>query len=244
MESRMKLPNWFKVGWWLLLTSCLTWILYKRYPDLVAGHAAPVDIFFFGVWIALMLAPLFKEVSFLGLKFKQELDELKTFVAAQVSDIRSEVRNAVDIRTTFNPSITFPAPASDAQLPALEARINAAVSGALSAHGLKAENITPAAITVPNDVSFLFETRYAIEKEQARIARSRGLLPDNRTIPAYRLGRLLVEAGLMEPRLEHAIREVYAVCSPAIHGQPVTPAQVNFVKDVGPGLIAALQSIE
>ena len=105
----MKLPNLFKVVWWLLLTSGLTWILYKRYPDLVAGHAAPVDIFFFGIWVALMLAPLFQEVSFFGLKFKQELDELKAFVAAQVSDIRSEVRNAVDIRTTFNPSITIPA---------------------------------------------------------------------------------------------------------------------------------------
>jgi hypothetical protein len=48
----------------------------------------------------------------------------------------------------------------------------------------------------------------------------------------------------MEPRLDHAIREVYAVCSPAIHGEPVTQAQIDFVKDVGPELIAALRSIE
>jgi hypothetical protein len=77
----MKLPNWFKIVWWLLLTSGLTWVLYQRYPDLVAGHAAAADVFFFAVWIALLLAPLFQEVNLLGLKFKQEIDELKHFVA-------------------------------------------------------------------------------------------------------------------------------------------------------------------
>jgi hypothetical protein len=240
----MKLPNWFKILWWVLLTSILTWVLYLRFPDLVAGHAAAVDVFFFGVWTALMLMPLFNEVSFLGIKFKQEVEALKTFVATQVGDIRSEVRNAVDVRTTFSPQIMIPSPVSDAQLPELEARIKVAVSEALSAHGLKSEGVSSAPIEAPSDVTFLFATRYSIEKELRRVATARLRISDNRPVPVFRLGRTLVDAGLIEPRLEHAIREVYAVCSPAIHGEPVTKAQMDFVRDVGPELVAALRAIE
>ena len=110
--------------------------------------------------------------------------------------------------------------------------------------GRKAETISPAKIDTPEEVKFLFATRFAIERELRRIAANRQIAPANRPVPAFRLTRALVEAGLMEARLEHAIREVYAVCSPAIHGEPVTEAQLNFVRDIGSELIAALQSIE
>jgi hypothetical protein len=112
-------------------------------------------------------------------------------------------------------------------------------------HGLKPESINRvAAVDVPEDVSFLFETRYAIERELDRLARSREIrVSDNRT-SVLRLNKSLVEAGVIDPTLENAIREVYSVCSAAIHGRHVTPAQVKFVKDVEPGLIAALRSME
>jgi hypothetical protein len=86
----MKFSDWFKIPWWFLLTASLTWLLYNKYPDLIAGHAAPVDVFFFAVWVALMLVPLFQEVSFLGVRFKQQVEELKSFVATQIGEIRSE----------------------------------------------------------------------------------------------------------------------------------------------------------
>ncbi len=53
-------------------------------------------------------------------------------------------------------------------------------------------------------------------------------------------------AELVQDRLvaiAHAIREVYAICSPAIHGEPVSDAQVAFAEDVGPELVAALKAI-
>src|SRR6266446_2760204 len=109
----MQLPNWFKVVWWLLLTGLLTAFLYHRYPDLVTGRAAAADIVVFVIWVALLLAPLFNEVSLLGITLKREIEDLKGFVSAQVVDIRSEVRNAVDVRTTFSPQFNIPAPAAD-----------------------------------------------------------------------------------------------------------------------------------
>ena len=240
----MKLPNWFKIVLWLSLTGVITWFLYNRYAGLVAGQATSVDVVAFIVWVALLLAPLFNEVSLLGITFKQEAEELKKFVAAQVSEIRTEVRNAVDIRTTFSPNITIPAPPADSQLPELEARIKAAVSGALASHGLQPQQTTPPALRISDDVSFLFATRYNIERELRRISYTRDIAPTSRRpVPIFQLSRMLAETGLIEPRLEHAIREVYAICSPAIHGEPVSEAQVAFAKDVGPELVAALKAI-
>jgi len=240
----MKLPNWFKITWWLLITGVITWLLYNRYPDLVAGKATGADMVAFVIWVALLLAPLFNEVSLLGITLKQEAEELRKFVAAQLTDIRTEVRNAVDVRTTFSPHITIPAPATDSQLPELEARIKAAVSGAFASHGLKPPVATPPALRVSDDVSFLFATRYHIEQEIRRIVSSRELTPaSRRPLPIFQLSRMLAEAGLIEPGLEHAIREVYAVCSPAVHGESVSDAQVAFAKDVGPELVAALRAI-
>lgn len=240
----MKLPNWFKIGWWLLLTGIITWFLYNRYPALVVGQATGADVVAFVIWVALLLVPLFNEVSLLGITLKQEAEELKKFVAAQVSEIRSEVRNAVDIRTTFSPNIMIPAPPTDSQLPELEARIKAAVTGALASHGLKPQEATPPALRVSDDVSFLFATRYNIERELRRITYSRDIATTSRRpLPIFQLSRMLAETGLIEPRLDHAIREVYAICSPAIHGEPVSDAQVAFAKDVGPELVAALKAI-
>ena len=239
----MKLPNWFKIAWWILLTALLTAYLYRRYPDLIVGRAVPADIVVFVIWIALLLAPLFNEVSLLGIKLKQQIDDLKEFVASQITDVRSEVRSAVDVRATFSPHFNIPLPASDAQLPEIERRVKAAVSDALADHGIQAPP-PPAQVPVPADVAFLFATRYNLEKELRRIAGSRQVLNEpRRTISVAHLIRELIQAELIERPLASAIREVYSVCSPAVHGDPVTDAQLAFAKDTGPELIATLRAI-
>ncbi len=243
----MKLPDWFKIAWWVLLTGFLTAFLWQRYPDLIAGRAAPADIVVFVIWIALLLAPLFNEVSLLGITLKQQIDELKGFVTSQVTEVRSELRNAVDVRTTFSPQFYMPPPATDAQLPELETKIKAAVSEALRMHGVAQE--TPiASFTTPPDVSLLFAARFNIEKELRRIAEGQQVTSGIESLqrkPAtiFQITRFLSQTERIEPELAGAIREVYSVCSPAVHGEQVTEAQLNFVKDVAPGLIAALQAV-
>lgn len=147
------------------------------------------------------------------------------------------------VRATFSPHFNIPTPATDAQLPEIERFIKAAVSDVLSAHGNKAPP-PPELIPISENVSFLFATRYNLEKELRRIGETRQLFAETRRpAPAIHLANALVQAELLEPRLAHAIREVYSVCSPAIHGKPVTDAQVSFARDVGQVLIAALQAI-
>jgi hypothetical protein len=239
----LKLPNWFKIIWWLILVGLLTAFLWHRYPELAIGRAVPADIVVFVIWAALLLAPLFSEVSLLGITLKQQISELKEYVASQITDVKSEVRSAVDVRATFSPHFNIPAPAADAQLPEIERRIKSAVSDALAEHGIQ-QPPTPAQAPVPQDVTLLFATRYNLEKELRRIGESRQLTGDTRRpMPVLQLTRALIQTELLEPRLANAIREVYSVCSPAIHGEPVTQEQVAFVQAVGPELIAALGAI-
>lgn len=133
----MQLPNWFKVVWWVGLSGVVSAYLIARCPDLLTSRAAPADIIVFLVWVALLVVPIFQEVELFGLRFKQEVQKLKEELKTEIHSVRAELRNAVDVRTTFNPQITIPAPPPDSQLPDLETRVMAAVAEALAAHGVR-----------------------------------------------------------------------------------------------------------
>ncbi len=100
----MKLPNWFKILWWILLLIGLSVFLLKRYSDLIVGKPAGIDMLVMVVWLALLLMPLFQEVSLFGLTFKKEFEALKTNVKDEVASIRAEIRNSVDIQTQISTS--------------------------------------------------------------------------------------------------------------------------------------------
>lgn len=240
----MQIPNWLKIVWWIALVSLLTFFLLERLPDLLSGKAAAADIAVFGVWMALLLAPLFSEVTLLGITLKNEIEELKGHISSQLSEVRADIRSSVDVRATMSPTFNLHSAPTDAQLPAIEAQVKAAVATALAERGqpLGAGHM---ALAVSDDVSFLFSTRFHIESELRRIASGREIgLEQRRPVPTHLLSRSLVDSGLLDPRLGGAIREVYSVCSPAIHGEPVTEAQVTFVRDVGPELVSALRAIQ
>ena len=241
-ERTMKLPNWFRVAWWLGISAVVTIFLWNRYPELVAGHAVPADIVVFVIWIALLLVPIFREIELFGLKFRQEVEKIKEELKSEIHSVRAELRNAVDVRTTFNPQITFPAPPPDSQLPDLEARIRSAVAEALNSHGVKQPQPIAADLAIADDIQFLFAVRHAIERELRRIAQEHAII-STRRMTGMPLARTLTQTGVIEQSLEQAIREVYAVASPAIHAEDVSQAQVSFVRDVGPSLVAALRAI-
>ncbi|HEX9665609.1 MAG TPA: hypothetical protein VGA95_03530 [Thermodesulfobacteriota bacterium] len=241
----MKLPNWFKVLWWVLLLGGLTYFLYRRYPDLVVGHSSYADVFVFLIWVALFLLPLFQEISFFGLTFKKEIEALKADVKGEIAELRSDIRNTVDIRTQFNPSFTFaPLPPSDSQLPLIEERVRNILDEFVRAHNLRMPAVPSDDLKVEDDVSFLFGVRYNIEKELRRIWKERyGEEDRRRPLSIHQVSRMLAEEQLIDPALISVIREVYSVTSPAIHGEEVSKAQMAFVKDVAPNLIAALRSV-
>jgi hypothetical protein len=239
----MKLPNWFKIAWWVLLSIVLSTFLYRRYPDMIVGRAAAADIVVFVIWVALLLAPIFSEVSLLGISLKQEIQEFKGAMAAQLADVRSEIRNAIDVRTTISPQIVFPPTPPDSHLPGLQMQIKAALSEALASHGIPGVEPEPV-ISVPRDIEYLFAARFQIENELRRIA---GFESESsrskRAAPVFSLLALLSNKEVVEAGLAQSIREIYAVCSAAMHGEEITQAKLSFVKEVAPALIATLRAI-
>ena len=239
----MKLPTWFKVIWWIFITGLAAWLFWGRIPAISKGSSAPVDVFLFLVLVALLLAPIFQEVSFFGLKFKQAVDDLKNHLSTQLSVFKADLQTT--IVSSNNITVTMPAPPSDEQLPDIGEQIRSVVSDMLRDQG-----ITPAAtplrgrLDVDEQTLLLFKVRHTIESKLRRIASAYAEMPERRPLNILSLSRVLVQNELLQPRFAHAIREIYSVCSPAIHGEPVTDAQISFVQDVAKEVIDALSEIE
>lgn len=236
----MKVPNWFRIVWWAALLLLIGSILYARRDDLLTGRAVPADVLIFLVWVGLFLAPLFQEVNLFGLKLKQEVRELKEEVTA----LRAEFRNTVDVRAQINPTFNIPSPPPDKELPALEERLRSVLNQVLTERGLQPSEVAKTDIDVSDDVAYLFKVRYQIDRELRRIwDRRMEANVFRRPRSVAEMASILESEGFIESRVVNVLRQVYSVASPAIHGDPVSEAKVAFVRDVAPGLIATLRAL-
>jgi hypothetical protein len=240
----MKLPNWFKIIWWICITAFTGWVFFLRWPKITEGTSAPVDVFIFLVLVALLLAPIFQEVSLFGLKFKQEIEKLKEHVSTQISTFKTDIQNSINnsVNTSVNVSST---PPKDEQLPGIEERIREALRDVLGESTTSEDSMSVTELlSVDDRTQFLFRTRYLIEKNLRGIAESLGLMNERRRpVPIAKLVSYLSNEEIASREIGHAIREVYSVCSPAIHGEEVSDAQFEFVKDVGPEIVRTLEKI-
>jgi len=240
-EEGVEFPKWFRITWWVALLVTTSTFLYHRLPDLTAGGAAPIDVFVFLAWSALALVPVFQEFSFLGLKLKQQVEELGRQITSQVSSLRSEIHSRVDVSPNF---YWGGVPPTDAVIPELEARIEAVVNQAMQAHLPGAAPVEVDLQPPDANTQFLFSVRYNLERELRRIWEHRfGELESRRHMAVSQIVAQLTEAQLIDPGVGRAIREVYSVCSPAVHGKPVTEIQLGLVRDVGPRLVSLLRSV-
>ena len=239
----MKLPNWFRITWWILITLGTAVVFFLRLPSIIDGNSISTDVFIFLVLVALLLVPIFQEVSLFGLKFNQAVDEMKQQISNQLAIFKAETH--ASIINSSNINVTLPSPPPDDQLPDLEERVTSAVSEALTDQGI----IIPQAplrgrLDVDGQTLFLFKVRNTIERKLRRIASELADLPWDRSPTINTMSRVLVQQELVHPKLMHAIREIYSVCSPAIHGEKVTEAQFVFVTDVSKQVIDALSELE
>ncbi len=255
----MNKPEWinktnvvlaFKVIWWLTLITILTSFLRTRYSAIIEGNGKAIDIFVFLVWCALILVPLFNEVEFFGIKLKREIEELKSEVKEQLVNLRSEVQNSIQLQSHFNPQIYLGSgtPPPDSQLPELKDYFSKVLEDTLKKEGVSRPVDTTKELDVSDDTIFLFTVRYVIEKELRRIHNQIhnqmvSIQQEKRPVPVHQITRNLVQAGLLDSRLAQVVRDVYSVCSLAIHGEEVSQEKVRFVRDIAPGLITSLKAI-
>lgn len=239
----MKFSNTFRIAWWIGLLTVLTGFLATRVGDMHQGRGTTADTVVSLMWFALVLVPIFSEIKFGDvLELKQEIKDTKQELRDGFAGLRMELQNAVDVTTQINPQFNL-VPPPDNRLPEMEGIVKRAVSDALARHGAfpaASPVASPAAIT--DDVRLLFETRRAMEVELRRLGAL--AFPDpKKPVPIIRLARALMEDGVIPASLFDAIRDVYAICTPAIHGEPVTSAQVAFVREAGRPLVDALRKM-
>lgn len=100
------------------------------------------------------------------------------------------------------------------------------------------------AFDISDDVKFLFGVRYNIEKELRRILNQ--FLDEERPRPIMMMLPRLVEQGIISPNQHKVIRNLYSIASPAVHGDDhkLTVAEINFAKNIAPGIIDELKKIE
>lgn len=110
--------------------------------------------------------------------------------------------------------------------------------------GLKKKEIKETHFNVSENVNYLFSVRYTLEKELRRLNEKH--LEDERPRPIMIMMPRLVELGIISPSQHKAIRNIYSITAPAVHGDDsrMTLAEIDFVKQIAPGLIAELQKTE
>lgn len=241
----MEFTRNFKAFWWAVLVIGIGFYLVDRYPQLEQGEAKWFDALVFLIWVSLCLGPFFKEMELFGLKFKQQLDEVKDHVTKEISAIRNEIQVTSENRQTMSPQFMFGyPPPPDSQLSDIQEQIKQAVHSAMSGFSAPSSDVSQFYSNPSvSDVDVLFRARYSIEKELRKIYEYLYENNRKRPEPIYRIVDHLIKSELIQPQMGHAIREVYSVCSPAIHGEEVSPAQVDFVRGTAPDLISALKII-
>lgn len=238
----MKLTNTFKITWWIVLLLILSSILGFRLINIIDGKATNFDIVLFIIFIALMLAPIFAEVELFGVKLKQEIEELKDSINIKFGDLKNEIRNSQN--QTFNATFQgFGPPPPDNKIPELESEIERIIKDKIG--NLTSENSDSINNTdVPQNNIEMFKVRFNIEKELRRIWEDRFFATDSslRHLPVTRIMSELEKRNIIENNLTGILREILSICNYAIHGEKVSPNQLEFVKSNGGEIIEILKN--
>jgi hypothetical protein len=171
----MKFPNWFRILWWLALIGMIGWFLVRRLPNLISGKATAFDVLTLLIFFCLSLAPIFSEITLLGITLKQQLET----VSQKVDAVKAEIHNSLSFRSQINPSFNFSIPPPpDSRLPEIEDQAQRAIENALQTAGKPVDSI-PQKIDVPSPNIELFEVRFNIDRELGRIWRERFGIPND-----------------------------------------------------------------
>jgi hypothetical protein len=237
----MEWSKGFKLVWWLLLISGLTYVLSTRFSAFATGTPNAVDAILLVVWLCLLIAPLFHEVSLFGLTLKQQMKELKEDVNKSIQSVSADIVSKIQVCTQIAPHfyLNFLPPPSDAALSKIKESAQRAVQEVLDVRGI----VAPVADETEKESPI--PLCHSLEKALREAFKLRFKQPETlRPLTVMQLAWALTEVGLLSHNLFDAIRDVYSVCSPAIRGESVSDEQIRFVSDVAPGLIAAVKNIQ
>lgn len=244
----MTFSQTFKAIWWFILLCVLSTHIYFQYDRYSNENVSWFDGLVFLAWLGLSLGPLFREVNIFGFQLRNEIREMKEQLNGAIASVRSDMRLIAENTQTTNVYGAMPPP-PDSRLDEIEASIKEVLESINQGkqEPLIADDVEKF-IKDPNSprVDVLFKARLTLEKEVRTIFELSSAdiqIMARRSPPISRVLSILVDIGVLEPRLANAVREVYSVCSPAMHGEDVTEEQFEFVQHTAPELISTLRSV-
>ena len=241
---KLPIPNLIKIVLWLALIAFFSWLLSQRYNSIMEGSSNATDIVIFLIWIALITAFIFPEVDFFGVRLKREIGNLRTEFKEQIFNLRTDIQNNINMRADMSQQI-YLTQRTDSELQDLGKTIKPIFEKTLKEHGIDKSIPIPEDLDVPDATVFLFKTRYAIDKELRRITNRWWAPPEERRHQtSMQIAISLSNQGIILPAAFNSIREIYAICSQAIHGRDVSETSVKFVQEMSSPLLAYLKSIE
>ena len=236
----MKNSENFKTLWWGILVIVIGLYLYGRYPKLIEGSPSYFDVVVFVIWIGVCLAPIFQEMDLFGVKLKQQIDDLKKDVSHQLSILKTEIKSSIEVSNANSNQIYFQSgtvPPKDSEIPDLSEQIQrtldkmgikAAAEDNAFDYGIDPVHIEMFKVRLTFE-NLLREYLYGNEKYRYR----------------YSANKLLNELRNYEKiskSVLYGVMEVISVCNYAVHGEPLSKAQIAFVRESAPGLLKALEN--
>ena len=182
---------------------------------------------------------LFKEIDLFGIKLKQQIDDLKKEVNHQLSILKTEIKSSIEVSNANSNQIFFQsgaAPPKDSEIPNLSDQIRRTLDElgiATGQDGAYDYGVDPIHVE-------MFKVRLSFEnllREHADI--------DERYRRIYSVGKLLSDLKRYDRISKNVLNgamEVISVCNYAVHGEQLSTAQIAFVRESAPGLLAALKS--
>lgn len=240
----MKNTENFKTLWWGILVIVIGFYLFERFEQLVAGKPSYLDALVFLVWVGVCLAPIFQEMDILGVKLKQQVEDLKKDMSHQLSILKTEIKSSIDISSANQNHISVnatPEPAKDSDIPHIQKEVNRI----LEQKGI----VGSASAELPdvNEISVeLFRVRLAFEKLVAEyMQNNKPSLTSSGRRQVFALGLVLKELRMLSPispDVLGGVSEVISICNYGIHGEIPSENQLEFVRSSSANLYKALES--
>jgi len=225
------MKNINKTYYWIGLLIFFSLILGLRYFGFLIELRKEFFYVIFGLWICLILLPLFGEIEFLGIKLKKEIDELKKDVKSEIQSIKYEI-NTSNKQQVF---LGYGPPPSDNKIPELEKEINDLKENFKLTE--KAQpTIQSAELKGRFDVSDstlqLFQIRFKLEELITKIwnnYRDDSDLDNLRIISPTRMLNDLRIHEIINSDILEITRGILSICNSAVHGKMTSKRQRNFV---------------
>ncbi|WP_429128193.1 hypothetical protein [Aeromonas veronii] len=174
-----------------------------------------------------------------GVKFKQQIDDFKKDINHQLSVLKTELKSSIDVSSANSNQIYFQSssiPPKDSETPDISEQIQRT----LDKIGIKSAQ--------EDDVYDYGVDPVHIEMYKIRLSLENLLRKysdiDGKYQRRYSVSQLLNELRnykQISKDILHGVTEVISVCNYAVHDEPLSNAQIAFVREFSPGLLKALK---